>query len=103
VGKIAQQMRKHKTKIMRQHRPRRAEVRMLEAQILADEVTDEPEADAAGGPLVVKTEKYPVKPMFVDEAVLQLQMNSSQQFVVFLNAKSEKVNVLYRRKQGNFG
>jgi putative sigma-54 modulation protein len=103
VGKIAQQMRKHKTKIMRQHRPRRAEVRMLEAQILADEITDEPETDAAGGPLVVKTEKYPVKPMFVDEAVLQLQMNSSQQFVVFLNAKSEKVNVLYRRKQGNFG
>ncbi len=41
--------------------------------------------------------------MFVDEAVLQLQMNTAQQFVVFLNAKSEKVNVLYRRKQGNFG
>jgi len=52
---------------------------------------------------VVPTEKYPVKPMFVDEAVLQLQMNTAQQFVVFLNAKSEKVNVLYRRKQGNFG
>jgi putative sigma-54 modulation protein len=30
-------------------------------------------------------------------------MNTAQQFVVFLNAKSEKVNVLYRRKQGNFG
>jgi putative sigma-54 modulation protein len=41
--------------------------------------------------------------MFVDEAVLQLQMNTAQQFVVFLNARSEKVNVLYRRKQGNFG
>ena len=102
IGKIAQQMRKHKTKIMRQHRPRRAQVRILEAQILANDETDqivEPDAE----PLVVKTEKYPVKPMFVDEAVLQLQMNASQQFVVFLNAKTEKVNVLYRRKQGNFG
>jgi putative sigma-54 modulation protein len=101
VGKIAQQMRKHKTKIMRLHRPRRAQIRHLEAQILADEATDEPDTEAA--PLVVRTEKYPVKPMFVDEAVLQLQMNTAQQFVVFLNAKSEKVNVLYRRKQGNFG
>ncbi len=101
VGKIAQQMRKHKTKIMRQHRPRRAQTRMIEEQILADEVADE--SDNGSEPLVVRTEKYPVKPMFVDEAVLQLQMNSSQQFVVFLNAKSEKVNVLYRRKQGNFG
>jgi putative sigma-54 modulation protein len=102
VGKIAQQMRKHKTKIMRQHRPRRAQVRLLEEQILADDVPDEiPENGSE--PLVVQTEKYPVKPMFVDEAVLQLQMNTAQQFVVFLNAKSEKVNVLYRRKQGNFG
>jgi putative sigma-54 modulation protein len=101
VGKIAQQMRKHKTKIMRQHRPRKAQVRMIEEQVLADEVSEE--VDINSEPLVVQTEKYPVKPMFVDEAVLQLQMNSSQQFVVFLNAKSEKVNVLYRRKQGNFG
>ena len=101
VAKIAQQMRKHKTKIMRQHRPRRAQIRHLEAQILEDETAEEAENGAE--PLVVQMEKYPVKPMFVDEAVLQLQMNTAQQFVVFLNAKSEKVNVLYRRKQGNFG
>jgi putative sigma-54 modulation protein len=101
VGKIAQQMRKHKTKIMRQHRPRRAQIRHLEEHVIADEA--EPDHENGAEPLVVQTEKYPVKPMFVDEAVLQLQMNTAQQFVVFLNAKSEKVNVLYRRKQGNFG
>ena len=103
VGKIAQQMRKHKTKIMRQHRPRRGQVQLIEEQVIADEVGADTDIDNGAEPLVVRTEKYPVKPMFVDEAVLQLQMNSSQQFVVFLNAKSEKVNVLYRRKQGNFG
>ncbi|HEX4086589.1 MAG TPA: ribosome-associated translation inhibitor RaiA [Chthoniobacteraceae bacterium] len=101
VGKIAQQMRKHKTKIMRQHRPRRAQVRHIEEQVLADDVDGDIESGAE--PMVIRTEKYPVKPMFVDEAVLQLQMNTSQQFVVFLNAKTEKVNVLYRRKHGNFG
>jgi len=101
VGKIAQQMRKHKTKIMRQHRPRRALVRHIEEQIIADDGPDEREFESE--PLVVRTERYPVKPMFVDEAVLQLQMNVAQQFVVFLNARSEKINVLYRRKQGNFG
>jgi putative sigma-54 modulation protein len=103
VGKIAQQMRKHKTRILRQHRPRRAQIRHLEAQIIADEVDESVDLDESAPPMVVRTEKYPVKPMFVDEAVLQLQMNTAQQFVVFLNAKSEKVNVLYRRKQGNFG
>ena len=100
VGKIAQQMRKHKTKIMRQHRPRRAQIRHLEEQILEDETAEE--ADNAVGPLVVRMEKYPVKPMFVDEAVLQIEM-SNRQFVVFLNAKTEKVSILYRRKGDGFG
>jgi hypothetical protein len=36
---------------------------------------------------VIQTERYPVKPMFTDEAVLQLEM-SNRQFVVFLNAKN---------------
>lgn len=51
----------------------------------------------------VRTEPYPVKPMFVDEAVLQLQMSEEQPFLVFHNANNGKVNVLYRRKTGDFG
>jgi putative sigma-54 modulation protein len=99
AAKIGQQMRKYKTKLMRQHRPRRGEIKHVEEQILSAlpmEHHEEAEPD------VIHTERYPVKPMFVDEAVLQLEM-SSRQFVVFLNAKTEKVNVLYRRKAGDFG
>jgi putative sigma-54 modulation protein len=40
--------------------------------------------------------------MFIDEAVLQMEM-SNKQFLVFLNAKTERVNVMYRRKNGDFG
>lgn len=100
IGKIAQQMRKYKTKIMRQHRQRRQTVRHIEEQVLSldDGFAEQEESE----PTVIHSEKYPVKPMFVDEAVLQLEM-SSRQFVVFLNAKSEKVNVLYRRKSQDFG
>jgi putative sigma-54 modulation protein len=99
IAKIARQMRKYKTKIMRQHRPRRQEVRHLEEHVLSVDGFDEHEESE---PAVIHTEKYPVKPMFVDEAVLQLEM-SNRQFVVFLNAKSEKVSVLYRRKSGDYG
>jgi putative sigma-54 modulation protein len=53
-------------------------------------------------PSVIQSEKYPVKPMFIDEAVLQIEM-STKQFLVFLNAKTERVNVIYRRKNGDFG
>jgi len=99
VDKIVQQMRKYKTKIMRQHRPRHQQVTHIDEHVLSAEGLDLIEESE---PMVVHTEKYPVKPLFVDEAVLQLEM-SSRQFVVFLNARSERVNVLYRRKDGDFG
>ena len=99
-AKIAQQMRKYKTKILRNHRPRGQSIRHIEEQVLelgaAFHETEEAE------PEVIKTERYPVKPMYIDEAVLQIEM-SNRQFVVFLNAKTEKVNILYRRKGDGFG
>jgi len=100
MDKIAQQMRKYKTKIMRQHRPRRGEVQHIEEQVLS--IDENFESHAESEPNIMQTERYPVKPMFVDEAVLQLEM-SARQFVVFQNAKTDKINVLYRRKESGFG
>jgi len=100
AAKTAQQMRKYKTKILRNHRPRRQSIRHIEEQVLHIEDTFHEIEESE--PSVIKTERYPVKPMFVDEAVLQIEM-SSRQFVVFLNAKTEKVNILYRRKANGFG
>ncbi len=100
IDKIAQQMRKYKTKILRNHRPR-GFVKHFDEHVFAP--LDSAFADLEESePEVIKTERYAVKPMFVDEAVLQIEM-SNRQFVVFLNAKSEKINVLYRRKDGGFG
>ncbi len=102
ANKIARQMRKYKTRLLRQHRPRKQEsIRYLEERVYAAEAPDEP-AGLQEDPPVVQTERFPVKPMFVDEAVLQMEM-SARQFLVFLNAKTEKVSVLYRRKKGDFG
>jgi putative sigma-54 modulation protein len=117
VDKIARQMRKYKTRLMRQHRPRKHTIRHLEETVLRWEWVDgleeasetesatksSPESETnLSEPSVIHSEKYPVKPMFIDEAVLQIEM-SSKQFLVFLNAKTEKVNVIYRRKNGDFG
>jgi putative sigma-54 modulation protein len=117
VDKIARQMRKYKTRLMRQHRPRKHTIRHLDETVLRWEWVEASEGVVESGvavrtsveteanlsePSVIQSEKYPVKPMFIDEAVLQIEM-SSKQFLVFLNAKTEKVNVLYRRKNGDFG
>lgn len=101
VDKIARQMRKYKTRLMRQHRPRRDVVEHLDEHLLSADGFDD-ENEPAMEPTVVQTERFPLKPMFVDEAVLQMEM-SNRQFLVFQNARSERVNVLYRRKNGHFG
>jgi putative sigma-54 modulation protein len=100
TAKIAQQMRKYKTKILRNHRPRGQSIRHIEEQVL--EISPAFHETEESEPQVIKTERYPVKPMYTDEAVLQIEM-SNRQFVVFLNAKTEKINILYRRKEGGFG
>jgi len=100
IAKITRQMRKFKTKLLRNHRPRGNDIRHLEEKVL--HLGENFESDENAEPQVIKTERYPVKPMFVDEAVLMIEM-SNRQFVVFQNAKTEKVNILYRRKDNGIG
>ena len=49
---------------------------------------------------VVKTKRFPVKPMEVEEAILQMNM-LDHQFFVFRNAESGDINVVYKRHDGN--
>lgn len=138
IAKIARQMRKHKTRFLRSHRPRRYDrVHFVKEQIIpADEfaaldgrmenaingfangsvngrapvavAVNPPEPETSAPPAAaprpaVRSQQFALKPMFVDEAVLQLDMTDGQQFLVFRNAGDGKVNVIYRRKAGDFG
>ena len=59
-------------------------------------------AAADGGPRVIRSRRYAVKPMSVDEALLQAQ-GSRDTFLVFRDARSQRVSVLYRRPDGHYG
>jgi putative sigma-54 modulation protein len=50
----------------------------------------------------VRIKNIEYKPMDVEEAIMQLDLVNDN-FLVFTNAKSDRVNVLYRRKDGNYG
>ena len=51
---------------------------------------------------IVKTTRIPIKPMSAEEAALELD-DSLHEFIVFQDAASERVSVLYKRRDGNFG
>lgn len=53
-------------------------------------------------PNVVRVEALELKPMSIEDAVLQVQ-DSERDFLVFRNARSQRVNVIYRRGDGRFG
>jgi putative sigma-54 modulation protein len=51
---------------------------------------------------VVKTKRFAIEPMFEEDAIAEMQ-SLGHAFFVFVNAESERVNVLYRRRDGDFG
>jgi putative sigma-54 modulation protein len=54
------------------------------------------------GPDIIKTTRLPVKPMSVEEAVMQMDLMSNE-FLVFRDAATDRLSVVYRRKDGNYG
>jgi len=51
---------------------------------------------------IVKTKRFAIKPMSAEEAVLQMEL-LGHNFFVFQEAESSDVNVVYKRKDGNYG
>ena len=53
---------------------------------------------------IIKTIYYEVKPMYPDDAKLKLQEKPSNQFLAFINMETNKVNIIYKLKDGkNYG
>jgi len=94
IEKLEKQIRKYKGKLFKRLGKAAAEG----AGEAAAPVNQAPE----NGPQVVRTKRFAIKPMPVDEAILQMNL-LGHSFFVFTNAETEQVNVLYRRKDGNYG
>ena len=60
------------------------------------------EADGEGGVRIIRARRYAVKPMSVDEAALEVGAGQGA-FIVFRNASTDIVNVLFRRPDGHLG
>jgi putative sigma-54 modulation protein len=94
MDKIEKQVKRHLSKI----RTRRSENIKNEPGSVSDEM-DELTAFSQEEP-VIEVEKMVAKPMDAEEAAMQLNL-SRQDFLVFRNAKSMEINVIYKRGDGN--
>jgi putative sigma-54 modulation protein len=96
MDKLEKQVKKYLSKI----RNRRTENRKSEEPLGVEE-TEEDVAFGLEGPSI-EVEKMIAKPMDPEEAAMQLS-TSQQDFIVFRNSRSEEINVIYKRKDGNLG
>lgn len=101
VEKLEKQVKRFKGKLM--HHPREGVGQAMAAVVTP---VEEPVEDLEEGeeplPHVVRTKRFAVKPMTPDEAAMQMEL-LNHDFFVFLNGETDQINVLYRRKDGNYG
>ncbi|MDY0092264.1 MAG: ribosome-associated translation inhibitor RaiA [Candidatus Vecturithrix sp.] len=53
-------------------------------------------------PKVIRTQRMAIKPMSIDEAAMQLGL-TKEDFLAFLNSETNQMNVMYKRRDGNYG
>ncbi len=99
VEKVEKQARRSRKKFMDQRRKRD---RQVEEPHWPVEVLEADALTSGQGPQVIQRNVLPIKPMSVEEAALQLE-GSSNDFVVFKDAASDQVSVLYKRRDANYG
>ncbi len=101
IEKIAQQLQKVKGKW--QERKRRAAPVKTVAAASAPPPPETPAEEEEERPRrIMRAPRYPVKPMTIEEAALEVEAGVDA-FLVFRNASTDSINVLYRRKDGNLG
>lgn len=93
LDKLEKQIKKNKQKV----RERRAGKNKSKGMPIDETISVEEDREKQ---VIVKNINY--KPMDTDEAVMQMELANGN-FLVFTNARSGMVNVIYRRNDGNYG
>jgi ribosome hibernation promoting factor len=94
IEKMQKQMQRHKEKIIARKRQVPAKgVKLVQNMAISERISP---------PRVMRARKQDVKPMSQDEAVLQLE-SIKQDFVIYRDTGNDRVCILYRRKDGNYG
>ncbi len=97
LDKIERQLRRYKEKI-KEHKPSSEESdRKVRKSIVEAESLGRKEE-----PVIIKSKTFSIKPMSVEEAVMQMDL-LHKDFLVFTDSATEDINVIYRRKDGNYG
>ena len=103
-GKMDKQLRRYKRRLKNHHRDRPADVEFSQAAayILAPRDEDEGDDAEVAQPMIIAEMETKISTLTVGDAVMQMELNDSS-VLVFRNEKTDGLNVVYRRDDGNIG
>lgn len=93
IDLLERQIRKNKTRLERRLRENDFRIENFK---FSEEILEEKEFK------IVRSKRFAFKPMDVEEAILQMNL-LGHEFFMFSNAETKQVNVVYKRKDGNYG
>jgi len=106
VEKLEKQVKKFKGKVYgKAHETGPKEKEHLKERIIAETAAieaEEEEEEEEALPKIVRMKRFQLKPMTPEQAAHQMEL-LHHDFFVFQNEETEEVNVVYRRKDGNYG
>ena len=103
---VNRRIQRYKGKLYKSEQVRKAgkNVSIRDAEVSSvptlDGTTDDELHEALGR--VVRLKRYPIKPITLDEAALQMEL-LGHDFFLFLESQTESYNLLYRRRDGDYG
>lgn len=100
LEKLEKQVRRSTKKAI--DRRRRADRETTNGQRWPLEVLARESLGSGGTPQIIKTTHLPIKPMSIEEAALWLESGKNE-FIVFRDSTSDRLSVLYKRKDLNYG
>jgi putative sigma-54 modulation protein len=100
IEKVEHQLQKVKTRRPRRASSRRGEPVASNSEQAGDDSDDDDDND--GGPRIVKTKQFSIKPMTPEEAALQMDL-LGHDFFFFTNAETLRAAVVYQRDDGQIG
>ena len=95
INAIGRQIRKNKSRLQKQIRSEVIDDYIANAKF---DVSDAGENKIE----IARTKKIPVKPLSVEEAILEMDL-VGHQFYMFTNCETDEINVVYKRKDGKYG
>ncbi|MEE1154345.1 MAG: ribosome-associated translation inhibitor RaiA [Acutalibacteraceae bacterium] len=99
VDIIGGQIRKNKTRLEKRNKSADIDSFLADYSFTYSDIEDDNDEDAFE---IAKTKTIPVKPMSVEEAILQMNL-LNHQFFMFKDAENDDITLVYKRKDGRYG